>query len=130
MVLSQVSHSDLEVKHAVPYGDESLPAEHNRGPPAGGLGELGKEDAGHHGWDDDPGDALDAHRDDGEGTAACGGSATIPLNHELTVSDLTTSNYLPDGVLSLQTEEESLGEILHIVNTHHVVGSWLRLQIT
>ena len=130
MILSQVSNSDLEVEDAVSDGYESVPAKHNRGSPAGGLRELGKEDARHHGRDDDSGDALDAHRDDGEGTAACGGSATIPLNHELTVSDLTTSNYLPDGVLSLQTEEESLGEILHIVNTHHVVGSWLRLQIT
>ena len=49
MVLSQVSNSDLEVEDAIPDRNESVPAEDNRGAPAGGLRELGKEDARHHG---------------------------------------------------------------------------------
>ena len=48
MVLSEVCYSDLEVEYAVSDGDQSVPAEHNRGGPAGGLRELGKEDARHH----------------------------------------------------------------------------------
>ena len=78
MVLSEVSHSDLEVEDPISHGYQRLPAEHNRGPPASGLRELGEEDARHHGRDDDPGDALDAHRDDCKGTAASGGPASIP----------------------------------------------------
>ena len=80
MVLSEVGHSDLEVEDAVSDGDESVPAEHNRGCPAGGLRELGEEDAGHHGRDDDPGDALDAHRDDGKGTSTRSGASSIPAS--------------------------------------------------
>ena len=126
MVLPEVSHSDLEVEHAVSDGDQSVPAEHNRGCPAGGLRELGEEDAGHHGRDDDPGDALDAHRDDGEGTPACGGSPSIPSDLYFLIFSKCTY-HLPDSVLSLQTEEESLGEILNIVDTDHVAWSWLSL---
>ena len=124
MVLSEVANSDLEVEHAVSDGDQSVPAEHNRGCPAGGLRELGEEDAGHHGRDDDPGDALDAHRDDGEGTPACGSSPSIPLNPiYIFLYFSKCTKHLPDSVLSLQTEEESLGEILNIVDTDHVAWS-------
>ena len=35
----------------------------------------------------------------------------------------------PDGVLSLQAEEESLGEVLYIVHTDHVLGARLT-QVT
>ena len=49
MILSQVSNSDLEVEDAVSHRNESVPAEDNSGAPAGGLRELGKEDARHHG---------------------------------------------------------------------------------
>ena len=37
---------------------------------------------------------------------------------------------LPNGVLSLQTEEKSLREVLHIVHTDHVLWTWFRLQIS
>ena len=80
MVLSEISNPDLEVEDAVSDGDQSVPAEHNRGRSAGGLGELGKEDAGHHGGDDAPGDALDAHRDDGKGTSTRSGASSIPAS--------------------------------------------------
>ena len=82
MVLSEVANSDLEVEHAVSDGDQSVSAENYCGSSAGGLGELGKEDARHHGWDDDPGDALDAHGDDGEGTSSCGCSSSVP-SHDI-----------------------------------------------
>ena len=49
MVLSEVANSDLEVEHAVSDGDQSVSAENYCGSSAGGLGELGKEDARHHG---------------------------------------------------------------------------------
>ena len=78
VVLSEVPESDLEVEDSVSHGDQRVPAEHNRGPSAGRLSELGEEDAGHHGGDDDPGDALDTHRDDGEGAPTSCCSSSVP----------------------------------------------------
>ena len=78
MVLPEVPESDLEVEDSVSHRDKSVPTEHDGGRSTGWLGELGKEDAGHHCGDDDPGNALNTHRDDREGTPPSRGSPTVP----------------------------------------------------
>ena len=80
VVLSHISQSDLKVEHTVSDGYQRVSAEHYRGSSTCRLRELGKEDARHHGRDDDAGDALDAHRDDGKRTSTSGSSPSIPCN--------------------------------------------------
>ena len=76
----EVRHPTQEVEDAVPHGDQGGPAEHDGLPSVGWLGELGEDNACHAGLDEDPGDALDAHQQDGGAALRGGGPTSVSDN--------------------------------------------------
>ena len=69
------------------------------------LGELGKHDASDAGGDEDAHDALYAHHNDGKRAVDAGHPAAVP-----------------DGVLGLHAEQESRGEVNHVLHADCVTG--------
>ena len=96
---SEVAHSTEEVEGAVPHGDESLAAEHDRLAPVCRFGELGEHNAsharlqgnkeniymflgklknlGHSDLYEDAEDTLDTHNEDGTDTLRGGGPPPV-----------------------------------------------------
>ena len=75
---SHVPNPTEEVETTVSHRYQGVLAEENGLGPMGGLGELGKDDAGHAGVDEDTNDALEAHHHDGYRALGGGGSTTVP----------------------------------------------------
>ena len=75
MILS----SEICTKSAPCLGDDRVLGEHDRVRPVLGPGQLGKDDAGHAGGDDDADDTLDAHHQNGFRTSLSCLSSTIPV---------------------------------------------------
>lgn len=67
VTLPHISHPEHETWNPVAMTYHRVPRKHQRLRPLLGPGQLGKHDAHHEGLNHDPGDALEAHDEDGFG---------------------------------------------------------------